>query len=404
MSHLKTTQVAEPSTPAASTQLTYADSGNSGRLTSKDSNGIVSVLANVKAVNLLRNAGFWFAQRQTPGSAQTYSNIGGRILTADGWWGNNENASFTYARVDTSGSPESGIAGRYYGQYIKITNAGKLAIGQVIEGAEIESYRGRNVRFRMKLKATVTATTYNIAVVALGSGGTVDTVPSTANTFFTAYGADGVDNTLGSNLTYLAPTSGKTGDNCTAGTNCYACSVTTSWQRFSGVFTVPTTCKNLVVLVYSHNDVPISSGINITEAMLVDGEDIPDWSHQSLPEEQYRVQRFYQKSFALETAPATNVGVNTGEQRAIAGKAGAVANSGFIPWYYQPKLHRSVTPTVYNPGAANALARNITGTADMGTTTITGSNECGSYVNCTGVAATAVGDLIGIHWSADAEL
>jgi hypothetical protein len=138
---------------------------------------------------------------------------------------------------------------------------------------------------------------------------------------------------------------------------------------------------------------------------LTNGFEIQVWYPQSLSVELLKCLRFYQKSFLVDTAPVQNVGVNTGETRAVAGKATAVVNAGFIPWVYQPPLRATPTTlTVYNPAAANALARNITGAADMGATTVTGSTANNAYVNATGVAATAVGDLIAIHWSADAEL
>lgn len=401
MSQLNLIKGAAPSAPAATKVAAAADTD--GRLITVDANGHVSTLANWRR-SLLRNGGFWFAQRQVPGTLTTYSNVGGRALTLDGWGIGCENASVQARRVDMTTVTESGVAGRFYGEFTKITSTGKMQVQQAIESRMTQSMRGRNVRVRLKMKAVVTGAQWNIALVQLTSAGTADTIPSGAGLFVTAQGANGVDPTLGTALSYIAPTAGRTGDNCTSSTNCYQATLTTAWQRFSGVFTVPSTAQNLVLVIYSHNQVAAAAGVAIGEAMIIEGEEIPDWTHGSVPEELVRVRRFYQKSFALDTAPAQNVGVNTGEQRGIAGKATAVANAGFINFEFSPPMRAAPTVVVYNPAAANALARNITGAADMGATTITGTNERNSYTNSTGVAATAVGDLIAIHWSADGEL
>jgi hypothetical protein len=114
---------------------------------------------------------------------------------------------------------------------------------------------------------------------------------------------------------------------------------------------------------------------------------------------------FYAKTFALATVPVTNAGINTGEAKGVAGKAGAVANAGIIYWRFPIRLWKTpTTVTLYNPGAANALARNLTGAADMGATAATAQLDSSVMVISTGVAATAVGDQIGLHITADAEV
>jgi len=65
-----------------------------------------------------------------------------------------------------------------------------------------------------------------------------------------------------------------------------------------------------------------------------------------------------------------------------------------------------ITPgvTIFNPAAANALMRNLTGAADMGATALTAQLDASAMAIATGVAATAVGDQVGLHFTADAEL
>lgn len=52
---------------------------------------------------------------------------------------------------------------------------------------------------------------------------------------------------------------------------------------------------------------------------------------------------------------------------------------------------------------ANALIRNLTGAADMGATAATAQLDSSVMIIATGIAATAVGDQIGIHITADCE-
>lgn len=390
---------AQPATPSAGYEKIFADT--EGRVKAIAATGILRTLSESNRYNYLGNSGFWFAQRQAPGTLTTYSNTTGRAICADRWGITNENASCQYIRVDTSTTPETGLQGRYYGSFTKITSTGKFVVTQVIEGNNAQALRGRSVRVQVWMKST-TAMTVRLGLVQLNTSGTVDALPAT---YISAFGASGTDPTLGTNLAYIAPKSGVTPDNATVNGNAVDCSVTTSWQRFGAVFDVPANCKNLVVSFWTSALPTATNGFSVAQASLTDGYELQDWAPPSFSEEIDRVKRFYNKSFILDTLPAQNVGVNLGEIRAIAGKAGAVANSGFIPINYPvPMRATPTTNVVYNPAAANALARNITGAADMGATAITGASANGFYLAITGVAATAVGDLIAINYTSDAEL
>jgi hypothetical protein len=114
-------------------------------------------------------------------------------------------------------------------------------------------------------------------------------------------------------------------------------------------------------------------------------------------------QRYYEKSFAIATAPAASVGTNTGELAWPATVAGATNN--FSHRHAFKVLKRAApTMTLYNPGAAGAEARNISDGADCSSTTSGSATDAGFRVATTGNAGNTVGDLLGIHWVADAEL
>jgi len=400
---------AAPATPSSGNNTLYVEgsgsSFNLGIVKSLDASGVLAILSPGDRGNRIRNSGFLFAQRQAPGSATTYSSTAGRAISADGWGITNENASATYQRIDTlNATPDTGLQGRYYGQFLKTTSTGKLVATQVIEGTDTAALRGRVVRFQLWMKGTA-GMNVRLGVIALGSAGTIDTPPAT---YISAFGAGGTDPTLGTNLTYVTPINTVQTDTGGAGVNGNAvdCVLTTAWQRFGHVFTVPSNCLNLIVSIWSNAQLTATNGFNLAQASLTDGYEIQDWMPQPIGLEFAKVCRFYQKSFAVDTAPAQNTGVATGEYHAIAGKAGAVANAGFGPGRMPVPMRIAPGLTLYNPAAANAQVRDLTAAVDHSATAVTDGAAGGQefMVGSTGNASTAVGDRIAIHWSADSEI
>jgi hypothetical protein len=392
-------QSGAPSAPATGKSMLYTQTG--GRLHCINASGCDYLVGGSAPWNVIRNSGFWFAQRQAPGSATTYSSTAGRAITADGWGLGNSNASATYQRIDTSAAPLAGFPGRFYGQFGKITSNGKLAITQAIEGSECESLRGRNVRLTIQAWAD-SATQWQLGLLSLGVGGSIDVMPAT---FISNYNGAGTDPSLGTALSYVAPTAGRTGDNCTAATNSYSCNLTTTPQRFSGVFTVPTTAFNLIPIIYSNGLITAASGLlNLAEVMLTDSEEIYEYTNLGMACEFQRVARFYQKSFALDTLPAQNVGANTGEDHFPSPVAGATAFSGIGVQFLTRMFKAGVTLTLYNPAAANAQIRNVTLGTDCTGSTITANSETGFWVNATAPTSTVAGNNLAVHWTVDSEL
>jgi hypothetical protein len=112
--------------------------------------------------------------------------------------------------------------------------------------------------------------------------------------------------------------------------------------------------------------------------------------------------RFFQKSFPLGTQPNGNTG-NVGLSVFQAWRAGAVAS--LIPFTY-PKAMRGVPIFfAYNPSTiANQNARDITGALDCNIPVLTNATEKGGYLAITQNAGTALGNIIGTHWTLTAEL
>lgn len=390
-------QSATPATPASNVGSVFLNS--SKQLSLVDDTGAVQVLSLRTQTNLVRNSGMWFAQRQNPASLTTYSNTTGRSISADGWGITNENASVQYIRTDTVAGVETGLQNQYYGTFSKITNTGKIIVSQVIEAKDTLAHRGDNMRLQVWLKAS-SAATLKIALVQNNVSATADTI---AATFISAFGANAVDPTLGTNLAYLTPLAAGV-DNCTAGANAFSCSVTTTWQRFGGVVAIPTNAKNLVLMIWTDTQFAAAASFSMSQASITDGYEIQEWVPLPYQTELDRVQRFYQKTFALDTAPAQNAGVG-GALRGMVAIAGAVATSSTIQWRFPTPLRIApVTTTFYNPSAANAFMRNVPAATDATATSAASTTADQIDVNGTGLAGWTVGQEIKVHCSVDAEI
>jgi len=255
------------------------------------------------------------------------------------------------------------------------------------------------VRFQVLMKASA-AKTIKIAVLQLTAAGTIDTLPAT---FISAFGANGVDPTLGTNLAFLAPKSGVSGDNCTAGTNAFSCSVTTAWQRFGGVVTIPSDAKNIIVMAWTDSQFAAADSFSITQASLTDGYEIQDWSPQDFATELQLCQRFYCKTYEVDTNPSTQV--LPGALRAVVTKAATALGVQFH-WRFPVVMRGNPTVTTVNPvTGANTNPRRTGGTAADETAVATANvNSMSADITATDAASGAVGDAVQVQATADAEL
>ncbi len=390
---------AAPATPAAGKASFYVDTNEEPRCINSD--GVDMGLANKDAYNWLRNSGMWFAQRQSPGTLTTYNSAAARAITADGWGVTNENASVQYQRTDTATAPETGLSGRYYGTFTKITNTGKVVISQVIEGTDTGALRGSTVRLQLWMKSVSSNFTVRIALAYLTTGTPDSGMPAS---FITAFGANGTDPTLGTNLAYITPKAGIVADGGTIDGNGVDCAiVTTDWTRFGAVFDVPSTARNLVVIVFSDSQMTAAQGIAMSQVSITAGQAVQEWSPMAYPEELARVQRFYAKSFNIDTLPAQNAGL-AGAVRGHANVAGATAGQVIGVRFPVPMRVAPTTITTYNPSAANAQARNTTAAADATATATANAAEQAMEVTFTGVVGWLAGQSMAVHYTADAEI
>lgn len=329
--------------------------------------------------NALINGGFDFAQRQTPG---TLTAITQDKYSADRWRISRENADLQYQRADGLG--ETGLASRYFGTYKKITSTGKFMVYQPIEGSNSVPMRGRRVTFQCKMKASA-AKTIRMAVIELQNAGAIDTIPGT---FVSAWGASAVDPTLGTNLAIITGAESK--------------SVATTWDIFSVSVTIPSNSKNLVCAVWSNSGFAANDTLSIAEAGLYVGDFERAWNPRSPQQEVALCQRYYWKTFDLDVAPAQNIGTNYSYRypAAVAGANNHRPNSIFHP----VQMFKAPTLTFFNPSAANAQVRDFTASVDGSGTAIGVAMPTFFSINATGNAVTAVGNVMLVSFTAEAEL
>lgn len=138
---------------------------------------------------------------------------------------------------------------------------------------------------------------------------------------------------------------------------------------------------------------------DITDVQLESGTVATEFERSSFPDMLALCQREYCKSFDYGTAPAQSTGSFYPD---IAVKAGASTN--YILVRFPVPMRAAPGFTFYNPSAANGQARDLTANADCSAASGIFATENGFVFSCTGNASTAVGNLLGVGWVADASL
>ena len=351
---------------------------------------------------MLRNSGFWFAQRQAPASTTVYDSSTDRLISADGWGISCANTAVTYARTDTIAAPEVNLQSRYYGRFVKVTSTGKMEITQGVEGTDTSNVRGRTVRVQIQMRGLVAASAlWNVGLVQ-NIGATVD--PFTSANFFSSQNANGTDPTLTADYVYIAPNGAFPADGGVIVGNKIQAAITNSptWVRVGGCFDVPTTAKNLYVMIWSDSGVVApTNGIALGQAFLVDSTAIQPWAALPIEEEFARVQRYYSKSFNVDQLPTS--ALSAGRVLGSVSAAGATANRMMLR-YQVALLRTNSTPTLFNPTNAGAQVTNTVTGDDATATTAVATAANGCEITFTGQAAWVVGQPVAIQFTVDSEV
>lgn len=399
MSNLNLTKVATPNTPAANENYLFVDTADR-RLKQLDDLGVITTLGSVFDKNVLCNGGFDVIQRAAAALTNiTSPSTTNRVYSADRWGFTVGNATTPqFQQVDTLGAPETGIVARYYGLYKQLTNAAKIALTQVVESGGTAPLRGRVVRFQCKMRL-LTGSNRTVQLGLINNTGTAD-APTAG--WISAFNGNGVSPTLGASLAFIAPNVSPTGDGGTIGADSMQCPLTSTWARFSCVFTVPTTAKNVMPVIWSTNTFAANDDLLITECGLYDGPEINDWIPLGPTLELERCQRFYCKTFPIGTVPVANS--NNGVVKWGVGVAGAVAGA-WGGWRFPVRMAKAPTVTLFNPAAAGGQVRQFSATAgDCTSSSATSISDVSCEFTTTPGATAVIGSIVGVQATADAEL
>jgi hypothetical protein len=195
--------------------------------------------------------------------------------------------------------------------------------------------------------------------------------------------------------------------------------VTTSWAKYSATVTVPTVSgktigsKSFVQLdiwMDAGSDNNASTGtmgqqsgtFDVANVQIEPGSNAAPFEFVPLADELARCQRYYEKSFDLATAPAQNAGTS-GASTCLQIVGASTATKWLTSIDFKAAKRTTPTVTLYNPSAANAQARNVTGSSDCASTTAT-ATENGMTIAYTSASGSALGNEIALHWAAEAEL
>ena len=362
--------------------------------------GTTHILSQPREGNILANGGFHFAQRQAPGTLTTYSSTSGRVWAADRFFLSNENASVQYQRGDQANTPESGLTARHYATLKKITNAGKILMGQSITCSQSVALRGQKVRWQLKAKNSVGTHTLRIGLLQLTSAGTIDTIPGT---FISAWNSNGTDPTFGTNLSLVVPSRASQWSSVNG--SVVNATLNGAWRRYGGGWTVPTDCKNLLPCVWVDSQMAANDVVMIAECALYLGDSEREYVEPAFADELQRCQRFCWKSFEIDAQPVAGGGIDSSEIRAWATNISAGAVLQLLGQRDLPvPMFKVPTATTYNPAiASNAEARNSVRNETCSSLTITPYARTFSAV-CTGSASTVYPDVIRYHIMLEAEL
>ena len=409
---LKMTNGAAPSIPAAGKAEVYLDVNQ--KVSFIDDKGIIAPLNNIglREQNVIVNGGFNIQQKVAVASTAiaSVSTTTRAGVVADAWSVTTSVASnLNWQQVDTGSAPETGLDSRYYGSMIAASAGKKVMLSQWILNEDMRHLLGKKVRVSIKHNQKVgLAQNFKLGLIQLTSAGTIDTSPAFLSGAWSA--STGVDPAWNTNLAAIAPDSSPTGENGTvSGSYLNIVTVANTWTRSSAVFTIPTNCKNLVMVFFSDATGGATDNVSVAEAQITIGEEIVDYVEPNYNSTLSRCLRRFCKSFPITTVPAASLAVATAGNGVTStiNKVGALTFASYINIIFPVKMFKiPTTVTLFAPVGASSAPYRISGTTPAVQTSpvSTGVMDYGFVVSSTGDANGAVGDLVGVHYTASAEI
>lgn len=262
--------------------------------------------------------------------------------------------------------------------------AQRMGYACIIEAAEAQKYRGRQITFKPRLRIS---NSQAVRIAVIEWTGTADSVTS-----------DIVNDWTSSDYTDGAAKFFVDANQAPLGTSAVTPSAATWTDATALAVTVGGSCNNLILFVWTEGTAAQNVTLGIGKIRLVPGTYAGDIEIPTFDQTLRYAMRFFEKSFPYATAPVQN-GLLSGSYYTFgAFRAGAVSMTGPVQSFATQKRTITGTVTGFNPSAANANVRDVTAGVD-GTTTAAGVGDKGLFFTFTGNAATAIGNLLATHWT-----
>ena len=349
--------------------------------------------------NIIINGDMSIAQRGTSVSSITTSNY----YTVDRF-----NMAITTLGTWTQSQSTDVPSGQGFAKSFKIectTADSSPASGDVLQIQQ--KFEGQNLQYLKYGTANASSLTLSFWVKSNKTGTYVASFYNNDNArqISKSYTIDTADTWEKKTVTYAGDTVGALdNDNASslllilymgAGTDFTSGTLATSWNSYVSA----NACVGQVNLADS-----TSNYINITGVQLEAGTSASDFEFLPYDVNLARCQRYYQKSFDIGTAPAQNIGIQTGELSFPSTKGSSTATTLSQKYNFPVRMRSAPTMTGYNSNATNSQVRDVTASADCSSTSFASNKETGFYVSCTTSASTSVGNYLSIHFTASAEL
>lgn len=300
----------------------------------------------------------------------------------DGWYVLAQSNPLTAERVS---APFDGT--RYAARVTQAhASAQRFGFAQIVEGKDSIPHRGRNVTLQGRLACSAAAT---VRYAICGWTSTEDSVTSDVVADWTSATFTAGNFFLASNLSVLA-------------TGSLALSAAT-WTDITPLTAAVTSgVNNLVVFVWTDATAAQNVTLDFTAMALRPGSVAVPFIAEPFAIDVMRCQRLYEKTFALETAPAEGVGLAGGHDLSALGFDSSlepVAN-----WVF--KVEKRATPAVslFNPRAAGTDAQWDSNSASLGAARALSPTTSHVQIDNTGTAPSGVSARYYICAVADARL
>ena len=290
------------------------------------------------------------------------------------------------ATISVAQSTQAPSDGKYSLSMQSGTNGKKFGCVQYIENLNCVGMFGQTVTLSFKAKVSNATNLPNIKAAILSWSSTADTLTSD---FVSAWNASGTTPTLIANWTFENTPSNL--------------GVTTSWAtyRVQGVIDTAS-AANVAVFIWSDGTANTTSDVlYVTDVQCEIGTIATPFERRSMADELVRCQRYYEKSYAIDTAPATNTVTGA---HFLSGASDNFGNlSGMLR--FTVVMRTNPTFTFYNTaGSSSAWDWNRAGTTGTATPVANYNTSQATFLTVGVVAGNIAGTYGYGHWIANAEL